>query len=65
MSFEERITCISKDKYPSIFWSQMEAIALISGVVSIFFWKIGEHINNSRHTRIFVRGHYMFREANS
>ena len=32
--------------------------------------KIGEYINNSRHSarkyaRIFVRGHYLFREANS
>ena len=32
--------------------------------------KIGEYINNSRHlarkyARIFVRGHYLFREANS
>ena len=51
----------------------MEAIVFI--ILQIFFatraiFKIGEYINNSRHlarkyARIFVRGHYLFREANS
>ena len=71
MSYEEQI--ISKDKYPSIFLPQMEAIVFI--ILQIFFatraiFKIGEYINNGRHlarkyARIFVRGHYLFREANS
>ena len=64
---------MSKDKYPSIFSPQMEAIVFI--ILQIFFatraiFKIGEYINNSRHlarkyARIFVRGHYLFRVANS
>ena len=64
---------MSKDKYSSIFSPQMEAIAFI--ILQIFFatyevLKIGEYINNSRHlarkyARIFVRGHYLFREASS
>ena len=64
---------MSKDKYPSIFSPQMEAIVVI--ILQIFFatradLKIGEYINNSLHlarkyARIFVRGHYLFREANS
>ena len=71
MSFQEQI--MSKDKYPSIFSPQMEAIVFI--ILQIFFatravLKIGVYINNSRHLarkypRIFVRGHYLFREANS
>ena len=44
MSFEERI--MSKDKYPSIFWPQMEAIVFI--ILQIFFTahtvlRIGEY----------------------
>ena len=64
---------MSKDKYPSILLPQMEAIVFI--ILQIFFgtraiFKIGEYINNSRHlarkyARIFVRGQYLFREANS
>ena len=64
---------MSRDKYPSIFSLQMEAIVFI--ILYIFFatravLKIWEYINNSRHlarkyARIFVRGHYLFREANS
>ena len=64
---------MSKDKYPGRFSPQTEAIVLI--ILQIFFathgiLKIGEYINNSRHlarkyARIFVRGHYLFREANS
>ena len=64
---------MSKDKYPSIFSPQMEAIVFI--ILQIFLatraiFKIGEYLNNSRHlarkyARIFVRGHYLFREANS
>ena len=64
---------MSKDKYPSKLSPQMEAIVFI--ILQIFFatraiFKIGEYINNSRHlarkyARIFVRGHYLFREANS
>ena len=48
---------------------------IVSILLQIFFatsvvLKIGEYINNSRHlarkyARIFVRGHYLFREANS
>ena len=51
----------------------MEAIVFI--ILQIFFatravLKIGGYINNSLHlarkyARIFVRGHYLFREANS
>ena len=51
----------------------MEAIVFI--ILQIFFvlralLKIREYINNSLHlrrkyARIFVRGHYLFREANS
>ena len=62
-----------KEKYPSIFSPQMEAIVFI--ILQIFLatrtvLKIGEYINNSRHlarnyARIFVRGHSLFREANS
>ena len=68
---EEQLT--SKDKYPSIFLPQMEAI--VFDILQIFFatravLKIGEYINNSLHlarkcARIFVRGHYLFRVANS
>ena len=64
---------MSKDKYPSVFSPQMATIVFI--ILQIFFatsavLKIGESINNSRHlarkyARIFVRGHYLFREANS
>ena len=64
---------MSKDKYSSIFSLQMEAIIFI--ILQIFLatravLKIEEYINNSRHlarkyARIFVRGHYLFREANS
>ena len=64
---------MSKEKYPSMFSPQMEAIVFI--IFQIFFarravLKIGEYINNSLHlarkyARIFVRGHYLFREANS
>ena len=71
VSYEEQIT--SKDKYPSIFSPQMTTIVFI--ILQIFFTtravlKIGKYINNSRHlarkyARIFVRGHYLFREANS
>ena len=56
---------MSADKYPSIFSPQMETIVFIISVL-----KIGAYINNSLHlartyARIFVRGHYLFREANS
>ena len=71
LSYEEQI--MSKDKYPSIFSPQKDAIVFI--ILQIFFatravLKTGEYINNSRHlarkyARIFVRGHYLFREANS
>ena len=71
VSYEEQI--MSKDKYSSIFSLQMEAIIFI--ILQIFLatravLKIEEYINNSRHlarkyARIFVRGHYLFREANS
>ena len=71
VSYEEHI--MSKDKYPSKLSPQMETI--VFSILQIFFatravLKIGEHINNSRHlarkyARIFVRGHYLFREANS
>ena len=71
VSFEEQI--MSADKYPSIFPCQMEAILFI--ILQIIFatrpvLKIGKYINNSRHLErkyawIFVRGHYLFREANS
>ena len=64
---------MSKEKYPSMFSPQMEAIVFI--IFQIFFarravLKIGEYINNSLHlarkyARIFVRGHYLFREENS
>ena len=64
---------MSKEKYPSMFSPQMEAIVFI--IFQIFFarravLKIGEYINNSLHLArkyavIFVRGHYLFREANS
>ena len=64
---------MSKDKYPSIFSPQMETIVFI--ILQIFYptravLKIGGYINNSLHlarkyARIFVRGHYLFREANS
>ena len=64
---------MSKDKYPSIFSPQMEAIVFI--ILQIFYatcavLKIGEYINNSLHlarkyARIFVRGHYLFRVVNS
>ena len=66
MSYKEQI--MSKDKYPSIFLPQMEAIVLI--ILQIFFathtvLKIGDCINNSLHlarkyARIFVRGDYLF-----
>ena len=63
---------MSKDKYPSIFSSQMETIVFITIniILQIFFatrtvLKIGEYINNSLHLArkyagIFVRGHYLF-----
>ena len=64
---------MSADNYPSIFSPHMEAIVLI--FLRIFFTtcavlKIGEYIKNSLHlarkyVRMFVRGHYLFREANS
>ena len=64
---------MSKDKYPSIFLPQMATIIFI--ILQIVFatraiFKIGEYINNSSHlaqkyARIFVRGHYLFPEANS
>ena len=64
---------MSEDKYPSIFSCQMATVVFI--ILQIFFptravLKIGGYINNSRHlvrkyARIFVRGHYLFREANS
>ena len=64
---------MSKDKYPSIFLPQMEAITFI--ILRIFnatraVLKIGEYINNSlqlarKYGRIFVRGRYLFRVANS
>ena len=70
-AYEEQI--MFKEKYPSIFSPQMEAIVFI--ILQIFLatrtvLKIGEYINNSRHlarnyARIFVRGHYVFRKANS
>ena len=71
VSYEKQI--MSKDKYSCIFSPQMGAIVFI--ILQIFFatraiFKIGEYINNSRHlarkyARIFVRGHYLFRKANS
>ena len=71
VSYEEQI--MSKDKYPSLFSPKIEAIVFI--ILQIFFalcvvLKIWEHINNSRHlarkyARIFLHGHYLFREANS
>ena len=64
---------MSTDKYPSILSPQMEAIVFI--ILQIFFathavLKIGGYINNSlnlarKYARIFVRGHYLFREGNS
>ena len=64
---------MSADKYPCIFSPQMATIVFI--ILQIFFamravLKIGEYINNSLHLArkyalIFVRGHYLFREANS
>ena len=50
MSYEEQM--MSKDKYPSIFSPQMEAIVFI--ILQIFYatravLKIGEYINNSLH----------------
>ena len=64
---------MSKDKDPSIFSPQMEAI--VSIILQILFatrtvLKVGVYINKSRHlarkyARIFVRGHYLFREASS
>ena len=64
---------MSKDKYQRTFSPRMEAIVFI--ILQIFFatravLKIGEYINSSLHlarkyARIFVRGHYLFREANS
>ena len=64
---------MSKDKYPRIFSPQMEAIVFI--ILQILFatravLKIGGYIKNCLHlarkyARIFVRGHYLFREANS
>ena len=64
---------MSKVKYPRIFSPQMETIVFI--ILQIIFatravMKIGGYINNSLHlarkyARIFVRGHYLFREVNS
>ena len=58
----------TKEKYPSIFWPQMEAIVFI--ILQIVFTaravlKIGKYINNSLHLArkyagILVRGHYRF-----
>ena len=64
---------MSKDKYPSIFSPKMEAIVFIILQIFLATYAIstkGEYINNSRHlareyARIFVRGHYLFGEANS
>ena len=71
VSYEEQV--MSKDKYASTFSRRMATIVFI--ILQIFFashavLKIGEYINNSLHlarkyVRIFVRGHYLFREANS
>ena len=62
---------MSKDKYPSLFSLQMEAIAFI--ILQTFFatravFKFGEYINNSRHlarkyARKFVRGHQRERSS--
>ena len=61
------------DKYPSILSPEMEAIVFI--ILKIFsathaVLKIGGYINNCldlarKYARIFVRGHYLFREGNS
>ena len=71
VSYEEQI--MSEDKYPSLFSPQMETTVFI--ILQIFFatrtiLKIGEYINNSLHlarkyAKIFVSGHYLFREPNS
>ena len=63
---------MSRDKYRSILSPQLGAIVVI---LQIFFatlavLKIAEYINNGLHlarkyARIFVRGHYLFREKNS
>jgi len=68
-----------KDKYPSIFSPQMEAVLFI--ILQIVFatrvLNIGEYINNTLHLAgeyinnslgppwVFVRGHYLFRVTNS
>ena len=57
---------MSKDKYPRIF-SQPNWGYCVYYPSPL---KIGEYINNSLHlarkyARIFIRGHYLFREANS
>ena len=72
MSYEEQI--MSKNNYPSILSPQMEAIVFFI-ILPIFFatrvvLKTGKYINNSLHlarkyARMFVRGYYLFREANS
>ena len=69
MVFKEQI--MLKDKYLGIFSWQIEATVFI--VLQIFFTtnailKIREYTNSSlhlkqKHARIFVRGHYLFREA--
>ena len=72
IGYEEQT--MSKDEYPSIFSPQMGAIVFI--ILHIFFaimhkvFKIAEYIHNNPHlarkyARIFARGHYLFREANS
>ena len=67
MSYEEQI--MSKEKYPSKFSPQEEAIVFI--ILQILFTmctvlQIGEYINNSRHLarkypQIFVCGYYLLR----
>ena len=64
---------MSKDKYPCIFSCQMEVIVFI--ILQIFFatravLKVGKYTNNSLHltskyATVYVRGHYLFGEANS
>ena len=54
MSYEEQI--MSKDKYPSIFSPQMEAIVFI--ILQIFFatctiFKIGEYLTIRLRARVF------------
>ena len=58
MSIEEQI--MSKDKYPSIFPSQMETIVFI--ILQIFFaaravWKIGEYFRIFPNFSLEIFGH--------